>query len=148
MAIVDKIAQGQPGYEDYKDILDAIRFRVHNAYDEKDLPDAHIENRAVLPTANRKMEERVPDWRNLEASKLDRLKDAVIYQAAIEILLSESKPASEDVEGEAIMRYDTLKIADTIKRYEDEINAILPDLAPITGLLVGQFAVFNPKKRF
>ena len=148
MAIIDKVAAGMSGRDEYVEILKAIRFRVHNAYDEKDLPDTDIENRAVLPTANLKIASRVPNWSSLSAAYIERLKDAVIYQAAIEVLLSESKPSAEDTEGELVTRYETLKIDDIIGRYEDEINAIIADVTPMAGLLVGYFSASNPKKRF
>jgi len=148
VAEVDSDDPGYSAYVEYDGIRRAIRFRIHNAYEESDFSNADIENRAVLPEANKKIAARVPKWAELDASKRERLQDAVIYQAAIEGLLSESKPAGEDVEGEAIMRYETLKIADTIMRYEGNINSIIAEVTPKTNVLVGSFAVVNPKKRF
>lgn len=147
--IISSDSEDADALSEYEGIKAAIRFRVHNAYEDCDLSDADIENRAVLPEANKLIQARVPNWASLGSEKIDRLKDAVIRQAAIEVLLSESKPGSEDSQGEVIMRYDTLKIIDVIKRYENDINSIITEVVPTaTNLLVGYFSTSNPKKRF
>jgi len=154
MAIVDKVvkptdpADDMTAYNEYVEILDAIIYRVNNAYDTEDITYVKIENRAFLGEANKKIEARVPDYADLSAEKLDRLKDAVIYQAAIELLLAESKLKSEDTEGELVAGYDHLKIDDVIARYEDNINDIIAETTPKTNIAAGVFDVVNPKKRF
>ena len=79
---------------------------------------------------------------------MDRLKDAVVYQSAIEALLSESKVQSEDVEASEVTRYVNLAMKETIMRYEDAIEEIILDVAPLATRFKGSFQVFNPTKRF
>lgn len=138
----------------YNDIVKAIRYRVNNAYDETDLPDATIENRFCLGEANKKIAEYLPTWMSLNARLLDRLKDAVIYQAAIEILLSEGRIAAEDTEGEAVARYEQLDTEDLIAFYTSNVRKIIADIKDeieeedIFTISGGVFEAINPKKRF
>ena len=138
----------------YQNIIKAIRFRVNNAYDETDLPDATIENRFCLGEANKKIAEYLPNWASLNTALLDRLKDAVIYQAAIEILYSEGRIAAEDTEGEAVARYEQLDTEDLIAFYTSNIRKIITDIKDeiededIFSISGGVFESINPTKRF
>ena len=133
----------------YEEYLKAIRFRVNNAYDEDDLPDSTIENYACLGEANAKIAMKVPGWASLDTQALERLRSAVVYQAAIEALLSESRILAEDVEASEVARYESMKIKDTIEFYQARVDSIIPEvITPTGGLIVGVFEAYNPTKRF
>jgi len=140
------------GDSDYNELLVAIRNRVNNAYDTNDLPDIVIAGRAYLGEANAKVAALVPNYAALSVDLLSRLKDAVVYQAAIELLLSESRLVSEDVEASEVARYQSLDIEKTIMRYEDNINLIVSQVLSVGSVTLtgfaGIFCVTNPTKRF
>ena len=55
---------------DYAELIDAIRFRINNAYDSTDISDAKIENRACLGEGNKKIAGRIPGYASLDPETL------------------------------------------------------------------------------
>ena len=148
MAIVNIVAEGGSGYDAYLEILNAIRYRVNNAYEASDIPNNVIENRIFLGQANTKLETRVPNWESLTDAQKQRLQDAVIDQTAIELLISELRIKSEDVEGERVGNYDSLGIKNAISMLQANVDGIVGELVAFSGLFLSQFVAVNPKKRF
>lgn len=132
---------------DYQEQLEGIRILVNNAYEAADMPNSVIENPVNLGDANDKIGLLVPGYEDLSPVYKRRIKKVVKLETAVQLLLSESRLSSEDVE-EQESSYESNKIKDTIDEYRMEMSDILSGVGPEVGKFVGYIEASNPPQRF
>ena len=114
---------------DYLYRIDGIQHFVNPSYTEDDLPTSVIENDVYLPSANRYVLRRLPNYESLtDAEKLDA-KVLVQKLTAAEILKSLLEETRESTEQRSV-DYEGLSMEKRISQFLSDVEVGIGTLAP------------------